>query len=530
MTILRSLMSVAGRALIRAAIGASLLKPLAAETFTMRDGSVITGDLKSLAVGVYDVQTAYGLVKLPATSVLAISQMQARSAGAAAAPAAVPILRFAGSTTIGDELMPALIEAYASGQHLTNMQWTPEGDASEQHFMANTAGGLFLKAHLSRHGSATAFSALAQGTAEIGMASRPIKAEEKSNLAAAGFGEADAPGQEHVLALDGLVVLVNRANPLDRLSLADLAAIFSGRTTDWKAVGGQPGLIHLFGRDDKSGTADTFAGLVLKGEKMAATAQLMDSSDSLSDKIASDPSAIGFAGFAYVRRTKALSIVAECGLETAPSDFFVRTEEYPLSRRLFLYTKAPTAAGTEPAQAFVNFALGPMGQIVVGRGGFVDLLPHLAGPDYGAGRIAVALAQVAKSGGDASFDLRQIQAFNRIASGRQRVSVTYRFRTASFDLDTRGMRDIDRLVQALAAPEMAHRDLMIVGFSDAQGSPVRNVALAQARADRVASLLRAKGVTPKLVTGLGRVAPVACNSSPDGLLKNRRVEIWLSKP
>ena len=147
-----------------------------------------------------------------------------------------------------------------------------------------------------------------------------------------------------------------------------------------------------------------------------------------------------------------------------------------------------------------------MGQIVIGRKGFVDLLPRLAAPVYGTGRIAVALAQVAKTGGDASFDLRQILAFNRIASRGQRVSVTYRFRTASFDLDTRGVRDIDRLVHTLATPEMARRDLMVVGFSDAQGSPVRNVALGKAHADRVASLLRAKGVTPKLVTGLSRVA------------------------
>ena len=529
MSFLRCTISAPIRPLIWVAVGASLLSPVVAETFTMKDGSVITGELKSLLGGVYDVQTAYGRVKLPATSVLGIAQTQAGSAELAATPA-VPNLRLAGSTTIGDELMPALIEAYAARQHINYMHWTLEGDVSEQQFVADAAGHPVMKAHLSRHGSATAFSALADGSADIGMASRPVKPDEKAKLAAGGFGEVDAPGQEHVLALDGLVVLVNRANSLDRVSLTDLAAIFSGRITDWKALGGQPGPIHLLGRDAKSGTADTFAGLVLKGEKMAGAAQLMDSSDALSDKIASDPSAIGFAGFAYVRRTKALSIVAECGLETAPSDFFVRTEEYPLSRRLFLYTKAPTAAGSAPAQDFVSFALGSTGQGVVGHKGFVDLLPHLAAPDYGAGRIAIALAQVAKAGGDASFDLRQIQAFNRIASGGQRMSVTYRFRTASFDLDTRGVRDIDRLVKALATPELARRDLMVVGFSDAQGSPARNVTLAKSRADRVATLLRAKGVTPKLVAGLGRVAPVACNGSPEGLEKNRRVEIWLSRP
>ena len=513
------------RAVLAAACGLLLLHAAAADTFTMRDGSVLTGELKGLTDGIYSVRTDYGLVKLPASSVLSISKQHAAAAVPQAATGAIA-LRFAGSTTIGDELMPALIEGYAVTNGEAHPHWTIEGSAAEQTFQAEGAAGT-MTAHLSRHGSATAFSALADGSADVGMASRPIKPDEKATLATSGFGDASAPGQEHVLALDGLVMLVNRANTLQHLSLAQLAAIFAGRTTNWQDVGGAAGPIHLLGRDAKSGTADTFAGLVLKGEKVAAATQLMDSSDAVSDQVASDPAAIGFAGFAYVRRAKALSIVADCGMETAPDDFFVRTEEYPLSRRLFLYTKAPDAAGAAPAQAFVGFALGQTGQAEVGRRGFIDLLPRLSTPDYAATRIAGALAQVAKTGGDAAADLRQIQAFNRIASGGRRLSITYRFRTGSFDLDTRAVRDIDRLVNALQTPGMGGRDVTIVGFSDAQGSASRNVTLSRARADRVAALLRNKGLVPKLVTGLGRVAPVACNGAPDGMEKNRRVEVWL---
>ena len=78
-------------------------------------------------------------------------------------------------------------------------------------------------------------------------------------------------------------------------------------------------------------------------------------------------------------------------METSPDDFFVRTEEYPLSRRLFLYTKAPDAASAARAQAFVGFALGQTGQAEVGRKGFIDLLPRLSTPDYAGTR---------KTGGD----------------------------------------------------------------------------------------------------------------------------------
>ena len=84
MSFLRCTFVAPVRLLICVAIGTSLLSPAVAKTFTMKDGSVITGELKSLSGGIYDVQTTYGPVKLPATSVLGIMQTQARSAGLAA--------------------------------------------------------------------------------------------------------------------------------------------------------------------------------------------------------------------------------------------------------------------------------------------------------------------------------------------------------------------------------------------------------------------------------------------------------------
>ena len=74
---------------------------------------------------------------------------------------------------------------------------------------------------------------------------------------------------------------------------------------------------------------------------------------------------------------------------------------------------------------------------------------------------------------------------------------------------------------------MAQHAIAIIGFSDSQGSASHNMRLAQSRAERIASLLRQRGVTTRAVFGLGRTAPVACNTTPEGQEKNRRVEIWL---
>ena len=495
-----------------------------AARITTRDGTVVMGEVQAFADGVYTVRTAFGIVKIPAASVTSIAMDPGPTPPP---PGGGGALRLAGSTTIGDELMPDLIERYAASNGMPDGKWTSDGgDSSEQSFAAGS-GDKSFSAHLSRHGSATAFSALADGKADIGMASRPINDAEIATLRGAGFGEANAPGQENVLALDGLAILVNRSNPVERLSIAQLSDIFTGATTDWQQLGGTPGPIHVIGRDAKSGTADTFKGIVLKTNKMTGAAELLDSSDAVSDRVAADPAAIGFAGFAYIRRAKALSVQTDCGIESPPSEYFVRTEEYPLSRRLFLYAKA--SAGDDNVHRFIGYALGQEGQAEAASKGFVDLQPRLSSPEYSTSRIQQALNQVAGTQSE-PIDYKAIQLFNQVASGGRRLSVTFRFRSASFDLDTRSVRDVERVVAAVRAPELAQRSLVVVGFSDSQGASIRNVRLAQARAERIGKLLRAQGIAPKLVIGLGRIAPVACNSSPEGMQKNRRVEIWLGTP
>lgn len=501
-----------------------------AARITTKDGAVTIGEVQTFAGGVYTVKTAYGVIRIPAETVVSITmgdQPPAQPAASGQGAGGEGSLLLAGSTTIGDELMPALVERFAASGGLQNGKWSSDGgDAAEQSFVAGGTDHPF-SAHLSRHGSGTAFEALAGGKADIGMASRPINEAEIATLRAAGFGDPTAAGQENVLALDGLAIIVNRANPLNRLSIAQLTGIFTGQITDWQQVDGSPGPIHVVGRDAKSGTADTFKGIVLKTQKMVGSAELLDSSDALSDKVASDPAAIGFAGFAYIRRTKALSIQTDCGLEAPPSEYFVRTEEYPLSRRLFLYTK--TAEGDDATHRFIRFALGPEGQKETASKGFIDLLPRLSAPDYSAARMQQALDQAAATQSE-TLDYRAIQVFNQIASAGRRLSVTFRFRSASFDLDNRSVSDVSRLVAALKTPELSDHSLIVIGFSDSQGAAMRNVRLAQARAERISRLLRAQGLTPKAVLGLGRVAPVACNTSPDGMQKNRRVEIWLGFP
>ena len=286
----------------------------AATHFTMQDGSVITGDIQALKDGVYTIVTPYGTMNVPAASIKSIDAAAPHDPVRSTPAASNGPLRLAGSTTIGDELMPALLESYAASKGADDPEWTVEGDPSEQMLNAKGKNGATFAAHLSRHGSATAFTALLANNADLGMASRPVNKDEIQKLQATSFGLPTAPGQENVLALDGLVILVHKNNPISRLSLDQIGSIFSGAVTDWKQVGGNPGPIHIYARDSKSGTADTFNGIVLKGKKLVASAELEDGNDVLADKVAADVGGVGYAGFAYVRGAKALNIVTDCGL------------------------------------------------------------------------------------------------------------------------------------------------------------------------------------------------------------------------
>jgi phosphate transport system substrate-binding protein len=240
-------------------------------------------------------------------------------------------------------------------------------DPEEVAYKLYSAGGKeagFIE--LQSHGSNTAPVDLKQAKAQIGAMSRPIKPEEVQAITEAGIDL-----QTHILALDGLVILVSPKNPVKALTLDQIAQIFAGAIKDWSAVGGSPGSINLYARDAKSGTYDTFDNLVLKPRnlKLSQESKRFESSPGLSDEIAGDPAAIGFAGFAYVRNAKALAIASDCGIVSEPRVFSVKTEEYPLSRRLFLHS----AGSLSPLGVrLLDYALSDSAQETIQAAGFVN--------------------------------------------------------------------------------------------------------------------------------------------------------------
>lgn len=431
-----------------------------------------------------------------------------------------------GSNTIGNQLMPALVTAFATSNKL-NLTKVVGDNPLDLQLKLDNGGRDVAIIDLHRHGSATAFRDLEAHTADIGMASRQVKAEEAAKLVGAGLPDVRQAGSEHILGLDGLEILVSPNNKLVSISVDNVAKIFSGQITDWSALGLPAGPINVYAPTPDSGTFETFVHLVLAPRKLELTksAKRTENHAEQSDWVARDPNGIGFAGIAYQRNAKPLNIEVSCGLITVPSVFSMKTEEYPLSRRLYLYTAGEPRQPL--AKSLLDFVLSPSAQPVVKQNDFIDQSPELIGYEAQASRIANAFNAPAED-----FNAELMKQLTSDLKGAQRLSATFRFQTASFALDNKALADISRLTQVLKTAEFNKREILLVGFADSRGEFGNNLRLSERRARSVLNAInageRAGGAFPRIqLKAYSELAPVACNDSEDGRQYNRRVEVWV---
>jgi phosphate transport system substrate-binding protein len=428
------------------------------------------------------------------------------SSSAAVVAAPVPrayVLRLHGSNTIGAELVPALVEGFYKQRGAVDVS-RRAGDKPQQLTVQATMPGKASPdvVEISAEGTATGFDALGRGACDVAMASRAVNDDEAAKLSA--LGDMRTAANEHVVALDGIAVVVHPNNRVSSLDAAAVAKLFSGETHDWSEVGGKAGPITVYARDDASGTYDSFKHLVLGKRPLLGSAKRFPASDALSDAVARDPGGIGFVGLAYTRSAKPIAIGAQGVAPMMPSAFTVTTEGYLLSRRLYLYT-ADKASDT--ALAFVTFALSPEGQKIVRAAGFVDLDVALKDKEPCGARCSPRYADVVKRA--------------------RRLSLDFRFKKGTAELDTRGKRDLDRVVAFLRGRPSAK--LLLLGFADSSGDPADNMKLSKDRAKQVSSELALRGVRAGVVDGFGAESPVASNGDEAGREKNRRVEVWLEE-
>ena len=222
-------------------------------------------------------------------------------------------------------------------------------------------------------GSGTGLSSLISGTCDIAMSSRNIKEKEIALAEKKGIHP-----HEIAIALDGLAVVVNPANPVGTLTADQLAGIFTGRIASWKELGGEDAKIVILSREVNSGTHVYFKEHVLRKndpasrEEFAPGALMLSSSQAIADEVAGNPAAIGYYGMGYISpKQKPVAIAADAGSPyVEPTIDNVLNGTYPISRPLLLYTNG------EPVglvKKFVDFARSKEGQDIVLATDFVPI-------------------------------------------------------------------------------------------------------------------------------------------------------------
>jgi phosphate transport system substrate-binding protein len=213
-------------------------------------------------------------------------------------------------------------------------------------------------------GTAFGLEALRSGQAEIALASWLPQSGE-----AGGKGQRLEPNwRATAIARDGLAIVVHPDNPLDGLGLLQLQDLFSGHVYEWTAVATVPGSdmlsqlgeIQPVSREEGSGAREAFEALVMEGQRVTPRAVLHLSPEAVVEYVAATPNAVGYVSMAYTQpNVKVLKIE---GLLPTPET--TARGAYPLSRELWLVAAEPVS---KAAQDFVDFALGPAGQQIVGR-------------------------------------------------------------------------------------------------------------------------------------------------------------------
>ncbi len=495
-------------------------------TLKSSDGTVnLVGEFVDFKDDNYIIRTALGDLRISA------SRVRCEGAACPTFDSVTADVAIAGSDAIGLGMMPLLMTGFAASMDADAEISNPAENQTLATLISDGGFGEEIGSYLvSATTDADAFTSLLDGDATVGMSARRITKDEARALRAAGAGNMVDPSQERIVAVDSMVIVTHPSNPVDTLSVEQLRGVFSGQITNWRQLGGPDKPINVIARDPDSASYDFFMTYLFGDEKPNFIPSGIAVDDQqMSNVVYLDQNAIGYVGYAFQRGAKGVTLVNECGITAKPDAFSAKTEEYSLSRRMYLYNRSDNL--DDASRSFLDFVVSEDADGVIGKSGFIDLGITRQEQTLNDGR-ALALAEEA-SAYDAGFEVSVIDEMLDEMAKYDRLSATFRFRTGSSKLDERGQLDMQRLVDYLeGAPDGT--EVTFVGFTDDVGAFEANRRLSIGRAGAVLDEMRAAAGgrldhIQARTAGFGEVSPSACNITDRGKAINRRVEVWISK-
>lgn len=492
-------------------------------TLTSPDGSVeIFGDLLGFDGEFYRVDTRFGELTVDGSGV------QCDGPGCPNLSGFVAKVSFSGSAVIADAILPTLIEAYAlrNGLHPTRSA------RSEAEFEYTLIDGDQTKtlARFSFLATTTdeGFADLLANEADVVMAVREIRPDERKRARVIGMGDLTEPNRSRVLALDAMVPIVSTDNPVRRISTPNLARVLSGEIVNWMDLGGPdaPVSVHLLteGSGQVQAVEDRLLAPVNSGLKAGVIRHKRNGD--LVEAISRDPFGLGIASFSELGVTRALTLTGACGHALSASRRAIKTEDYPLTSPMFLYT--PARRLPKIARDFLSFTRSPAAQIVIRRSGLVDQMPEQISLNMQGDRLSNAILAA-----NDDMPLEELQRMLSLLEPMTRLTTSFRFEAGSTRPDAQSRSNILQLAQALETGVYDAKRLVFVGFSDGEGPAAGNRRISESRARAVRDAVLAAAETADLkrvqiqVAGFGEALPMACDDSAWGRQVNRRVEVWL---
>jgi phosphate transport system substrate-binding protein len=212
-------------------------------------------------------------------------------------------------------------------------------------------------------GSGVGLAALINGSTDIANSSRPIKSTELEKIKAK-FGK---NAIQIPCAKDGLSVFLNKGNKVSELTIAQIGAIFSGKITNWKQVGGDDAKIQLYGRESSSGTFEFFKEHVVQTD-FAATCQTLPGTAAIINAVKKDKYSIGYGGAAYAEGVKDCKVKKDANSKGyLPTEANIKNKKYPIARYLFMYL---TSKPTGETKKFIDWILSSEGQKIIAGVGY----------------------------------------------------------------------------------------------------------------------------------------------------------------
>ena len=465
---------------------------------TTLDGSLtLEGELVSYDGEFFRVETMFGQLTMDGGNV------RCSGAGCPDPDKLVARARIGGHEDMIHRLMPALLEVFADQQGYTYLrQFNDDQTVSWQLKDADTNRLIAVFS-----GSVTededALVQLASNDFDIAL------------------GRAEAPRdiRQDVIALDALVPVVAPENPRAMVTVDQLHGLLNGRLARWSRLGGAdlPVTLHL-----PEGMEDLVARLYPR--RRFAEATRYDDLEALADAVAADPAALGLVPYSMIGNAVPLVVGGACGLATPATRDSIRAEDYPITQPMFLQRVG--ARQPKLVRDFIAFARSHEAQPVIRAAGFVDQAIGRIGFDRQGDRIANAVM----SAGEDAGAMGTVRDMIGTLMAAERLTLTFRFRDGSSELDPQSASNVLRLADAIGRGEFDGRELVFVGFSDGVGEVDGNLRLSERRARSVRRAVAARVVGEPVglsATAFGEAMPMACDDTPWGKQVNRRVEVWL---